>query len=103
MKLKPENPGKILKQKLVESNISVIELSKHIGIGASYLYYIVAAKRVTGTNKQLYDVKIKEKLALKLADALKTTPEFWLELQMKYNLWEAAKLHKKLKPIKLKK
>lgn len=34
--------------------------------------------------------------ALDLADVLGTSPEFWINLQMNYDLWAAQKRHKKI-------
>lgn len=39
--------------------------------------------------------------ALDLADALCTSPEFWINLQMNYDLWKAQQRHKKIKCIPL--
>lgn len=37
--------------------------------------------------------------ALSLSDALKTTPEFWLNLQSHYDLWQAEQNHTKISAI----
>lgn len=45
---------------------------------------------------------ITEEIALDFADALGTSPEFWLGLQMDVHLWEVLQNRKKIKPIKSK-
>lgn len=99
---KPVHPGQILKQKIDELNLSVMEFTSHMKTSSSQLFYIISGKRVRGSNKKMYDIRITTKLALKLADALKTTPQFWLELQMNYDVYQALKTHKKIKPVKAK-
>ena len=37
--------------------------------------------------------------ALALGDALKTSPEFWLNLQSNYDLWQAEQIHRKVSAI----
>lgn len=37
--------------------------------------------------------------ALDFADALGTSPEFWINLQMYHDLWKAQKEHKKIQKI----
>lgn len=45
---------------------------------------------------------ITEEIALDLADALGTSPEFWIGLQSDVNLWEASQSRKKIKKFKAK-
>ena len=42
---------------------------------------------------------ITEDIGLYLADALGTSPEFWIGLQSDVNLWEAAQKRRKIKRI----
>ncbi len=37
--------------------------------------------------------------ALSLAEAFEMEPEFWLNLQMNWDLWHTKKTHKKAKPL----
>jgi addiction module HigA family antidote len=40
-------------------------------------------------------------MALRLAEAFSTTPDFWLKLQMNYDLWHAArKRRRRVQPIR---
>ena len=43
---------------------------------------------------------ISEQTALDFADALGTTPQFWLNLQMNCNLWEAFQDHEEIELIR---
>lgn len=103
MKLKtPIRPGEFLKQKLKEMSMSVSELSRRIDISQSRLSGLISNYEYNA-NGSIYHVKINIKLALKLAETFKVTPKFLLGLQMDYDLYEASKTHKKLKPFKDKK
>jgi plasmid maintenance system antidote protein VapI len=43
---------------------------------------------------------ISAKMALKLADALGTTPELWIGMQTQYDLWQASQhRRKKVTPL----
>jgi plasmid maintenance system antidote protein VapI len=44
---------------------------------------------------------ITEKIALDFADALGTSPEFWMGLQTDIHLWEAKQKRKKISPFRL--
>ncbi len=44
---------------------------------------------------------ITEEIALDLADALGTSPEFWIGLQSDVNLWEAAQNRKRIRRIQV--
>lgn len=78
-KRKPVHPGIIIEQhyiKLLEINKS--DLADAAGISRKTLYRILKGEsHVTAS------------IAVRLSKALKTTPELWLNLQQKYDLWEA--------------
>lgn len=40
--------------------------------------------------------RVTEAIALDFADALGTSPEFWIHLQSRYDLWQAQQNHKKI-------
>ncbi len=86
---KPTSPGKILLEEfLIPLKISQSEFAKHLG--------------GTWTQPKLSSIingnrSITEEIALDLADALGTSPEFWMGLQSDVNLWEAAQKHRKIK------
>ena len=88
---KPTSPGKILLEEfLIPLNISQIEFVEHLGGSWTQpkLSAIINGKRA-----------ITEEIALDFADALGTSPEFWIGFQSDLSLWEAAQRHRKIKRI----
>ena len=74
-KLPPVHPGEILKETLDDLGISMHRLSKEIHVPANRISSIVAGQRaITGET------------ALRLARYLGTTPEYWLNIQARYEL-----------------
>ena len=77
-KLPPVHPGEILKETLDDFRISMNQLAKEIHVPANRISSIVAGQRaVTGET------------ALRLARYFGTTPEYWLNLQTRYDLESA--------------
>ena len=75
----PPHPGEILKEfYLDEYKISVTEFALRIGVSR-----VTASELVNGKNR------LNAQMALKLSKAFGTTPEFWLNLQQAYDLWQA--------------
>lgn len=88
---KPSPPGEILLEQFLNPlNISQTQFVKHLGGTWTQpkLSAIITGKR-----------SITEAIALDFADALGTTPEFWLNLQVDYSLWEAKRRHRKLRML----
>ncbi|MCM0590532.1 MAG: HigA family addiction module antitoxin [Gloeotrichia echinulata IR180] len=76
----PRHPGGLIKRQYLEPlNITITELSDILGVSRKTMSEIV--------NEQ---ASITPNMALRLATALQTTPELWLNLQKKYDLWCAA-------------
>ena len=74
-KLPPVHPGEILKETLEDLAISMNRLSQEIRVPANRVSSIVAGRRaITGET------------ALRLARYLGTTPEYWLNLQARFDL-----------------
>ena len=83
-KLTPVHPGEILKETLEDLGISMNRLAHEIHVPANRISAIVAGTRgVTGET------------ALRLARYFQTTPQYWMNLQARYDLesaqdeWEA--------------
>ncbi|TFL19862.1 HigA family addiction module antitoxin [Jannaschia formosa] len=74
--LAPVHPGEVLSEEfLTPLGLSASALARRIGVPANRVSSIVAGKRaVTGDT------------ALRLALAFGTTPEFWMRLQMGWDL-----------------
>lgn len=90
---KPTHPGKILLEEfLIPLNITQTDFAKHLGGSWTQpkLSAIIRGKK-----------SITEIIALDLADALGTSPEFWIGLQTDVNLWEASQERKKISRIQV--
>ena len=72
------HPGEILQEYL--EGISVTTAAQALGVTRTNLSRILHGH--TG---------ISADMALRLSEALGTTPEFWLNLQVQYDLWIASK------------
>jgi addiction module HigA family antidote len=89
-KRKPTSPGEILREEfLVPLHISQKELSEHIGCDFKVINRIINERsQVTPT------------IAIKLAAAFNTTPDFWLNAQKAVDLYHASRALKTLpKPL----
>ena len=74
-KLLPVHPGEILKETLADMGISMNRLAKEIHVPANRISSIIAGQRaMTGET------------ALRLARYFGTTPEYWLNMQARYDL-----------------
>ena len=85
----PSHPGEILQRiYLDDMGLTQSDLARHLKWKPGKINEIVNKKR-----------GITAETALAFADALKTTPEFWLNLQSNYDLWYAEQDHKKVRAI----
>lgn len=86
----PTHPGEILQEEFLSPlGISQSALATHLGWTHAKVNEIVNEKR-----------GITPAVALGLADALGTTPDFWLNLQVNYDLWHARQEHEKKSKLK---
>ena len=76
----PIHPGEILKEELEELNMSASKLAEIIDVPANRISLIVAGKRAVSADT-----------SLRLAQYFGTSPDFWLNLQMIYELDLAKK------------
>lgn len=85
----PSHPGEILNELYMEPlGLTQAALAEHLGCTRTAINEIVRGKR-----------GISPEMACKLADAFKTTPELWLNLQRDYDLYQTRKSHKPVKAI----
>src|SRR5271154_6400419 len=83
----PPHPGRVLREYL--GTMSVTDTAKHFGVTR------VALSRILNGS-----AGISADMALKLADALSTSPELWIGMQTQYDLWRASQhRRKKVKPF----
>ena len=77
MRRKPTSPGEILIEEfLIPLGISQKELAEHLGCDYKVVNRII--------NEQ---TSVTPEMAIKLAAAFDTTPDFWLNAQMALDLW----------------
>jgi len=74
----PAHPGEVLRDYLGE--MSVAEAAARLGVTRAHLSRIL--NRRAGVSAPM---------SLRLSAALGTSPEFWLKMQMQYDLWQAQK------------
>ncbi len=78
----PPHPGRVLREYL--GTVSVTDAAKHLGVTRVALSRILNGR--TG---------ISADMALKLSDALGTSPELWIGMQTQYDLWRASQHRRK--------
>jgi addiction module HigA family antidote len=75
----PPHVGEIIKEMYIEPlNLSVTEAAEGLGVTRKSL-----SELINGHSG------ISSIMALRLAEAFNTTPEYWLNLQQQYNIWQA--------------
>lgn len=85
----PTHPGEMLLKEFLEPmGMTQMGLAKHLDWPYARLNEIIKGKR-----------GISAASALDLGEALRTGPEFWLNLQRNWDLWHSLKKHKKVKPL----
>ena len=75
----PPHPGEILKETyLPDFKLSVTAFALKLGVSRTTASELVNCKN-----------GISAEMALKLSKAFKTSPQFWLNMQQQYDLWQA--------------
>jgi addiction module HigA family antidote len=86
-KRKPTHPGLLLKEDvLIPLGLSITEAANDLGVSRKTLSELVNEKS-----------SLSPDMAIRIAKATNTSPESWLNMQTKLDLWESD--HKKLKVI----
>ena len=81
----PTTPGEIIREEYLEPlNLTQAELAQRLSVTTETINRIVNGKRALTVS-----------MALRLAKAFDTTPEFWMNLQLACDLHEA---YRRLKP-----
>ena len=83
----PFHPGYFLRKLLAEHAISQTKLARHVGVQIGVINQICNEKR-----------GISAAMAMKLSGALRTSPQFWLNLQTAYDL-QRTDLKRQIKPL----
>lgn len=88
-KRQPVHPGEILEEDyIIPLNLNLDKLAEHLDISRNTLYKI-----------RVGESSVTVAIALALAEAFDTTPQFWLNLQQKYDLWVEQDNHARIPPI----
>ncbi len=78
----PPHPGEILREDYLEPlGLSVTDAARALGVTRKTLSAVVNER-----------AGISPAMAHRLAKALDTTPELWINLQMQYELWQAKEI-----------
>ncbi len=78
----PPHPGSVLRDYL--QGVSVTNAAKHLGVTR------VALSRILNGS-----AGISADMALRLSDALGTSPDLWSGMQAQYDLWQASRKKRK--------
>ena len=85
----PPHPGRVLREYL--GTMSVTDTAKHLRVTR------VALSRILNGS-----AGISAAMALKLSDALGTSPDLWIGMQAQYDLWRASqRSHKRVPPLRV--
>ena len=79
IKRKPTHPGVVLLEDVIKPlGLTVTEAAKNLGVSRKTLSELVNQKAA-----------LSPEMALRIAKATNTSPESWLNMQTKLNLWNA--------------
>jgi antitoxin HigA-1 len=92
MKRRPTHPGEILLEEFRARDLSQAGAARRMRVAASRLNALIRKKR-----------RVTARTALRLADFLHTSPEFWLNLQTSWDLWHAYRAEGRTKKARLEK
>jgi addiction module HigA family antidote len=74
----PPHPGEVLRDYL--GGVSITDAAKHLGVTRAAVSRILNGR-----------AGISAEMALRLSEALRTSPELWIGMQAQYDLWQASK------------
>ncbi|MHB1783973.1 MAG: HigA family addiction module antitoxin [Acidobacteriaceae bacterium] len=78
----PAHPGEVLREQMGEMSVS--KFASHLGVSR------VTLSRLLNGNSG-----ISAEMALRLSEALGTSPELWLNMQTQFDLWQASRSKRK--------
>lgn len=78
MKRKPSHPGALIRNVILpETGLSISSLAKRCGVARNTMSKIVNERG-----------DVTEDMAIRLSRVLGSTPQFWIAMQTKLNLWK---------------
>jgi addiction module HigA family antidote len=88
---KPTHPGEVLYEDVIkELNISITEAAESLGVSRKTLSELINGKS-----------NLTPEMAVRIAKATNTSPESWINMQTKLDLWN-VKQHKVIKTVPFK-
>jgi addiction module HigA family antidote len=76
---KPTHPGEVLREDvIIPLHLNITEAAKRLGVNRRTLSALLNCKSA-----------LTPEMAIRIGKATKTTPESWLYMQAKYDLWDA--------------
>lgn len=88
-KRKPTHPGEVLLEDVIKPlGVTITQAAKDLGVTRKTLSELVNQK-----------AGLSPEMAVRIGEATKTSPESWLSMQMKLDLWNAS--HKKAINVQL--
>ena len=80
----PTSPGEVLLEEFLKPMaLTQTRLAEQMGVPVQSVNLLIKGRR-----------EVTARTAVLLADALGTSPEFWLQLQMQVSLWRALQEHR---------
>lgn len=76
----PAHPGRIIKRNIDALGMTIEAFADHIGTTRQTVHAIIAGRSSVGAE-----------MAVRLARAFNTTPQFWLKLQANHTVWEVER------------
>jgi addiction module HigA family antidote len=91
-KRKPTHPGEVIREDIIKPlGITVTEAAKKLGVTRKTLSALLNCR-----------ASLSPEMAIRISKATGTTPESWLFMQAKLDLWNAAHRQTDVKPLKSK-
>lgn len=89
MQRKPTHSGVLLKEEVLKPlGLTITEAAKDLGVSSKYLSEFLNGK-----------ISLSTDLALRISKATNTTPESWLGMQTKLDIWNSANKEIYVKPF----
>lgn len=80
---RPTHPGEMLREEfLPEYGLSVAALAEHLAVSRQTANELLRERRA-----------VSPEMALRLARAFSTSPQYWLNMQRNIDLWDSLELH----------
>ena len=87
---KPTHPGEVIREDIIKPlGITVTEAAKCLGVTRKTLSALINCKAA-----------LSPEMAVRVGKATKTSPESWLYMQAKLDLWNASRKSPKVKELK---